>query len=48
VLLVHGLNGVAQVVKYAHEGLEAPALAALSFPPLAVILKRPERDEGVV
>lgn len=45
---VNGLNGIAEVVQNAGEGLKGPALATLLFPPLAVIFKRTERDEGIV
>lgn len=46
--LVDRLDGVAEVVEHTHEGLEAPANAALLFPPLAVVLKWSERNESVV
>jgi hypothetical protein len=46
--LVDRLNRVAEVVEHACKCLEAPAFATLGFPPLAVILKRTERNEGIV
>ena len=48
VFLVHRLDGVAEVVQNTHEGFEAPALAALGLPSLTIVLKWPERNEGVV
>lgn len=48
VVLVDGLDRVAQVVEHAGEGLEAPALAALGLPPLAVVLEGSEGNERVV
>jgi hypothetical protein len=45
---MHRLNGIAQVVQNAGEGIKGPALAALLFPPLAVIFERTERDKGVM
>jgi hypothetical protein len=45
---VHGLDGVAQAIDDAGEGLEVPTLAALGDPVLAVILEGAEGDESVV
>jgi len=48
VSLVDGLDRVSDVVQKTGEGLEAPSLAALGLPTLAVVLEGAERDEGVV
>jgi hypothetical protein len=48
VVNVHGLDGVAQTIDDAGEGLEVPTLAALGDPVLAVILEGAEGDESVV
>ena len=45
---VHRLEGVAQVVNDAGEGLKVPALAALGHPVTAIILKGTEGDQSVV
>jgi len=46
--LVNWLDRVSQVVQDSHESLEAPALATLLFPDLAVVLEWSETDQGVV
>jgi hypothetical protein len=48
VSVVDGLDGVAQVVEHAGEGLERPALTAHFFPHAAVVLEGTEGDESVV
>lgn len=48
VTVVDGLNGVAQVVQDAGEGIEGPASAAGLLPSLAVVFEGTERDQGVV
>lgn len=48
VSFVNGLDRVSDVVQKTRESLEAPSLAALGFPALAVVLEGTERDEGVV
>ena len=45
---MHRLEGVAQVVNDAGEGLKVPALAALGHPVTAIILERTEGDQSVV
>jgi hypothetical protein len=45
---VHRLEGVAQVVNDAGEGLKVPALAALGHPVTAIILEGTEGDQSVV
>ena len=45
---MYWLYRISQVVKHTHQGLKGPAFAPQRFPPPAVVLKGPKRDEGIV